>query len=994
MRKLTQTLLFFCLIGNYLSAQRTINGQVTNEAGETLIGASVLVPETSIGTITDYDGNYELDVPEETTHLIFSYTGYATQKFGVWNNSTLDVTLSESAALLDEVVVIGYGTTSKRNLTDNVVKLTAKDIEGVPVANFQSTMSGKAAGVRITPTNGKVDAGLNISIRGIASISAGSQPLYVLDGVPLININESTAAGSNMNPLLSLSATEIESIDILKDASSAAIYGARGANGVVLITTKRGKKGKAVVSLNASTGMSQPTNLVKWLNTEQYLELFREAAAYQEGWGPDYIEELFVDLAGGTEVGTVDTDWNDVAFRDGTQSNVDASISGGDEKTTYYFGGSFNDTKGILLGNNLDRISGRVNVKHDFNNLLTAGLNIGYSKTSIDRINNDNAFTTPLQAIAQSPLSPPRLEDGTPFDGTLYPNFLLEEDHGGIKTNLRRVTGKAFAELRILDNLKFNSDLGYDMSLTTENQFRGSLTPFQSTNGEAFSLSATTESYVFANYFTLNQALGTNNLVNLVVGMEYNDTDRSVTSVTGNEFPSDDLQTINSAAEITAGEGLFTEYNFLSYFARATFVFRDKYFLKGSIRRDGSSRFGRNNRFGTFPAVSVGWIISEEGILKNSKALSFLKLRASYGQLGNSEIGNFPSQFLFGGVSYNQRPGLAPTQPGNDNLTWEKSNQFDLGLEFGLFDNKITGELDYYNKQTDGLLFEVPLPGSAGASSINQNIGELESKGIELILSTEVFARNKFNWHTSFNIAKNNIEIINLPNDNADIILGRNINRVGESVLSFYMPEYAGVDPDNGDALYYINGTEGDRTTTNDVGEAERIVAGQPNPDWIAGLTNRLSFGGVDLDFTFVGEWGASIYNGGGRFQSANGNFEDNQTIDQLNRWQNPGDITNVPQARLFGFNGYAHSTRWLEAVDFIRLRHITLGYTLPTDLVAKAGLQSAKIYVTGVNLLTFTDYTGYDPEGRDDSGGYNGGQAFYSSPLAKTVSFGVNLNF
>ena len=424
---------------------------------------------------------------------------------------------------------------------------------------------------------------------------------------------------------------------------------------------------------------------------------------------------------------------------------------------------------------------------------------------------------------------------------------------------------------------------------------------------------------------------------------------------------------------------------------------RDKYFLKGSIRRDGSSRFGRNNRFGTFPAVSVGWIISEEGVLKNSKNLSFLKLRASYGQLGNSEIGNFPSQFLFGGVSYNQRPGLAPTQPGNDDLTWEKSNQFDVGIEFGLFNNKITGELDYYNKITDGLLFQVPLPGSTGATFINQNAGELENKGVELILNAEVFARNKFTWNTSFNIAKNDIEIINLPNDNADIIGGQNISRVGESVLSFFMPEYAGVDPANGDALYYINSEEGSRATTNDVAEAERIVAGQPNPDWIAGMTNRLSLAGFDLEFTFVGEWGASIYNAGGVFQSVNGNFEDNQTIDQLDRWQQPGDITDVPQARLFGFNGSAQSTRWLEAADFIRLRNLTLGYTLPSEIVAKVGLQSAKIYITGVNLLTFTDYTGYDPEARADVGnnaGFAFGQAFYSAPLAKTISFGVNLNF
>ena len=488
--------------------------------------------------------------------------------------------------------------------------------------------------------------------------------------------------------------------------------------------------------------------------------------------------------------------------------------------------------------------------------------------------------------------------------------------------------------------------------------------------------------------------MGEGNDLNLVLGMEFNNSDRKFTSVTGTEFPSDDFQTVNSAAEITAGSGSITADNFLSYFARATYILKNKYFIKGSIRRDGSSRFGSNNRFGTFPAVSAGWIVSEENFLKGSNSLSFLKLRASYGQLGNSEIGNFPSRFLFGGVSYNQRPGIAPTQPGNNDLTWEKSKQLDLGVEFGFINNRISGEIDYYTKETDGLLFSVPLPGSSGATSINQNIGVLESKGIELVLNTENFSTDQFSWETSFNLAKNVNEIISLPNDDADIITGRNINRTGEAVLSFYLPEYAGVDPDNGDALYYINGENTGRETTNDIGEAERIVAGNPSPEWIGGLTNTLTYGGISLEFTFMGEWGANIYNSGGRFQSANGNFEDNQTKDQLTRWQQPGDITEVPQARLFGFNGYGHSTRWLQSADFIRLRNLTLGYSLPSSMLESVGFSYARIYLTGINLLTFTDYPGYDPEARADSGNFNNGQAFYSAPQAKTVSIGVNINF
>lgn len=1002
MKNVNRTLLCLlcCAFSLTAMAQTKVQGKVTDTDGESLIGVNILVQGTATGTVTDLDGDYTIDVPSSDAILIFTYTGFETQEIKVGTQSIINVALEEGSQLLDEVVVVGYGSSSKRNLTDNVSKIGGDALENIPISNFQTGMSGRAAGVQVTPNNGKVDAGMNIRVRGTASISAGTDPLYVIDGIPLINIDESSGSAGPLNPLLSLSPTEIASIEILKDASSAAIYGARGANGVVLITTKTGQKGRPSVSLNVSTGTSSPTNTVEWLNTEQYLEFFREAAA---NTGEEaYIEDLFIDLSGDQPVGFYDTDWNDVTFRDGSQQNVDFSISGGDGKTTYYFGGAYNDTKGIIIGNNLDRLSGRINVSHRLSNRFKAGLNLGVSRTSVDRVSNDNAFTTPLQAIAQSPLSPARLPDGTPFTGTLYPNFLLENDFADLNSVIRRVTGKAYGEYNILSNLKFNSDFGYDLSYTTEDQFRGSQTPFQSTNGEAYAQTSITESYIFSNYLTLNQELGNSSLLTVVAGMEYNDTDRKFTSVTGTEFPSDDFQTINSAAEITEGEGLITAFNFLSYFGRATFMINDKYVLKASIRRDGSSRFGSNNRFGTFPAVSAGWIISEEDFFGSGNTLSFLKLRASYGQLGNSEIGNFPSRFLFQGVSYNQRPGIAPTQPGNNDLTWEKSTQTDIGIEFGFLNNRISGELDYYTKNTDGLLFEVPLPGSSGSISINQNIGLLESRGVELVLNTENIVGNDFSWSTSFNIANNNNEIIALPNDDSDIITGRNINRVGASVLSFYLPEYAGVDPDNGDALYYINGEGTGRETTNSIGQANRIVAGQPNPEWIAGLTNTFSYKGIDLTFTFVGEWGASIYNAGGRFQAANGNFEDNQSIDQLNRWQNPGDITDVPQARLYGFNGYGHSTRWLDDASFIRLRNLTLGYNIPKTVIDRIGFSAVKVYVSGTNLLTFTDFPGYDPEARldsfdadlDEPSGLASGQSFYSAPLAKTFAVGLNINF
>jgi TonB-linked SusC/RagA family outer membrane protein len=767
---------------------------------------------------------------------------------------------------------------------------------------------------------------------------------------------------------------------------------------VVLITTKKGKAGKTTVSLNVSSGVSSPTNLLTFLNGAEYKELFTEAAINSFGAedGLAEAEATFDFLANGTDWrnGAVDTDWNKLAFRDGSQSDVDLSVSGGDQKTQYFFGGSLNKTKGIILGNDLERISARLNIKHQISSKLNAGMNLGVSKTKVERVDNDNSFTTPLQAIAQSPLSPAYNDDGTPNANTLYANFLLEDVYANYTTNVRRITGKVFAEYSFVKNFRFNSDLGYDLSNQTEDQYRGSLTPFMSTNGYGYNSNATSENYIWSNYVTYNKELSQYSLLNIVVGQEFNNSDRSFNSVTGTQFPSDDFQSISSAAEVTAGRGDNSRYNFLSYFSRISLNINDKYFVKASIRRDGSSRFGSNQRYGIFPAVSLGWILSEESFLKNNQTLSFLKLRGSFGQLGNSEIGNFASKTLYNGVSYNKISGIRLVQPGNNDLTWEKSNQLDLGIEFGLFKDRIFGELDFYSKNTDGLLFRVPLPGSSGQTELNKNIGALESKGVEFVLNSKNIISKEVRWNTNLNVSKNSNKIKSLPNSNADIINGESINRVGEAVSSFYLVEFAGADPNTGDALFFKDGLGTE--TTADYAEANRVIAGNPQPNWIAGLTNEFSFKGFTLSFTFVGEWGASIYNGGGVYQSSSADFFDNQTRDQLNRWQKPGDVTKVPQARLYGQNGTAQSTRYLEKADFIRLRNIMLSFDVPTSITNKAKISSARLYISGVNLLTFTDYTGYDPESRADVSGYgfDNGWNFYSAPQAKTTSLGINVNF
>ena len=898
---------------------------------------------------------------------------------------------------IDEVIVVGYGKSTKAKLTDNVAKISSESIKEIPNANFQNAIVGKAAGVRVNQTNGKLESGFNINVRGSASISAGTSPLYVIDGIPMINSDESTN-GAPVNPLVTLSATEIESIEILKDASSAAIYGSRGSNGVVLITTKTGKKGKPRLNLNLSQGFSAPTNKLKWLNAKQYVELFLEAGRNSSWADEDYVKGRLNGYSNNTDwsKGVIDTDWQDYIFQKGSVRDADFSVSGGDDKYNYMFTASNNETKGIIRSNDLDRNTARLNISANPTEKLKLGLSLGFSRTSIDRVSNDNQFTTPMQAVALAPISPAYV-DGSPFDGTTYANFLLEDENAYYNTLIKRITGKVFGEYKILKNLVFHSDFGYDNYDQKEVNFRGRKTPFMSTNGYVFNSFVDSENIVFSNYLNYNLKLGSHNF-EAIAGTELNKNKRKYSSVTGIKFPSDDFQTIDSAGEISDGEGNISEYAFFSYFGRLNYDFDGKYLLKASIRRDGSSRFGSANRYGVFPAFSAGWVISKEDFLSSSNIISLLKLRASWGKTGNAEIGNFASRDLWGANSYKQLPGYSANQPENKDLTWEKSTQTDFGLDFGLFSNRISGEIDYYDKKTEGLLFYQNIPYTSGYSNIYRNIGDLSNKGFEFVLNTKNFKTQDFSWESSFNLANNNNKVTSLPDNNADVVVGNVIRRVGERLDSFYLVEYAGVDSANGDALFYKNTLNADgsrdRSTTNDYSEAQRVIAGSSTPDWIAGFTNNIDYKNFDFSFTFQGEFGASIYNAGGIYQSANADWFDNQTVDQMNRWQKPGDITMVPQARLGDGNGTQNSTRYLEKANFIRLRNISLGYSLDKNLTADWGISKIRFYVSAINALTFTKYSGYDPEARSDTARGGGGSTFYSAPPAKTVTFGINVNF
>jgi TonB-linked SusC/RagA family outer membrane protein len=996
--------------------QLNISGKVTDRDGEALIGASVMVKGTTNGTVSDIDGNFKLSAAGDAT-LVVSYTGFSTLEVPVNNQTNITIPMQPGIDLT-EVLVTGYGTAIKRELTGNIAKIRTEDIKDMPVTSFDQAMQGKAAGVQITSGNGKLGQAVQIRVRGQSSVSASNEPLIVIDGIPATTADLGSFGGAT-NPLSDINPQDIASIEILKDASAAAIYGARAANGVVLVTTKRGKTGRTSVNYGFQYGESNPARLLEFLNTEQYLKLYRQAAAASdriEGLAasdPDsytaYMEDFFQTQSLGT-LGTdkaEDTNWGKLAYQDAPMQQHDLNISGGNDKTTFYMSGQWFDQKGILIGNALNRITGRINVDHQAYKWLKVGFNTSLSRSFNERISGDRQFDNPMQIVALPPMTPANDPDtglpvGTPpgdISIPVYYNPLINLGNAYYNTNTNRNLSSVYAQVSILDGLSFRSEFALDLLDQQEELYYNSKTQrnFGAPLGLGQNLFTRVENYNTNNYFTYNTGFGKTKL-DLTAGMAYQQSQQKTNFIEGQDFPSDAYRQIASAARKTDGESTETNFRFLSYFARANVKLADKYLVGVSVRTDGSSRFGKESRYGFFPAASLGWIVSEEGFLQNINAISFLKVRASYGRTGNAEIGNFPQLGLFqGDAGYNGAPGQRPSQLGNPDLSWETTDQFDAGIDFGLFKDRITGEIDFYSKSTTGLLLNVNIPSTTGFATQFRNVGKLTNQGIEVVLNTDVLS-GAFRWRTSLNFAANKNEITDLQGQIIEAGLN-NMSRAveGQPLGTYFTAEYAGVDPANGDALWYKNATEGNRETTNTYSQAQRVVVGSPLPDWIGGVTNTFSYKGLELSVLFSAVIGNELnFYGVGRFSSANARFEDNQTVDQLNAWTAQNTNTNIPEARLFYNNGAQPSSRFIQDGSFVRLRNATLSYNFPKSLTSKAKIQSLRVFVTGQNLLTWTNYIGWDPEVNADDIVTNIAQGydFYTAPQPRTILAGFNIGF
>lgn len=1028
MRKLLGLTLSFLLLVSQLWAQtKEVSGKVTDaKDGSPIAGATITANGRSVG-VTSATGEFSVKVPSNTRKLAFSSIGFTDAEVSIGEAGPITVSMSQGESKsLNEVVITGYGSQIKRDVTGNIARIKAKDIENMPTPTVDAALQGKAAGVYVNSQSGKLGQSVSVRIRGNSSISAGNQPLYVVDGVP-ITTNSQSSYGGATNPLVDLNPNDIESIEVLKDASAGAIYGSRAANGVVLITTKKGKSGKTSINFNYQTGFSESTRRVPFANSEQYAQLLLEGAAYLDAKNGIPTNDPFSDTEYAKGVmsyysyGQWDTDptktyeWQDVIFQKGSYNQADLQLSGGNDKTKFYISGQYLNQKGIIIGNNLERMSARLNLDQKATNWLNLGLNMNFARTVNRRLPDDNAFSNPLQSVALMPMTPSKdpttgLPAGTPpgdVNIPLYYNPQISVDYARYVDESFRNFSNGFATVKIIPGLTFQSEFGMDIlnqlaegyfqSQTRRNQTRA-------TRGLGSNNSTFIFNYNTNNYFNYDKTFGKSDIT-ATLGMQYQQSRAKFNFVEGLDFPSDSYQRIASAATISGGSSSESNFRFLSYFLRTNYKFDGKYLVSLSGRIDGSSRFGVNNRYGFFPAASAGWVITEEKFMRNVKHLSFLKLRASYGIVGNAEIGNFPQLgLLTGSASYVGIGGQAPSQIGNPDLKWETNKQFDIGLDFGLVNNRLTGEIDYYYRKSEDLLLNVNIPSSTGFNSVVRNLGTMENQGFEFVLNAQNFV-GKFTWTTSLNLGYNKGKILDIDGQVIEGGVG-SINRAmeGQPLGVFYTVEYAGVNSQNGDAQFYLNTkkTDGslDRSllSNSQYNQAQRVVVGDPNPDVIAGVTNTFGYKGFDLSIFFNGVFGnqVSVY-GMGQYSMANAIYEDNQTADQMQRWTKPGDITRVPQARYYEGNGNQASSRFIVDGSFVRLRTVNLGYTFSKAMLNRIKVERIRVYVSAQNLLTFTNnYPLWDPEVNADSFDSNisKGNDFYTPPQPRTILFGLNIGF
>ena len=950
-----------------------LTGQVTDESGSPIPGVTVSIKGKQVGTITDLNGSFTLEVNEGDV-LIFSFIGYQTKTITIVDQKVVNITLVESVQQLDEVVITGYGMQRVKDVTGSISNISTDDIESRPMLQFQDALQGKAAGVQIISPSGKPQSGAFIRIRGTTSIDGSSEPLYVVDGVPSENMQ-------NINP------NDIESITILKDASAAAIYGSSGANGVVIINTKRGINKKPTVEFNSYFGFSKVMKYIDVLNSQEYIDLMDEL-----GLSTDWSQY------------TAHTNWQDEVLRTAGNSSYQLSLSGSDDKTNYYISGNWTKQDGIVRNNTADRYSGKINFDRQVNSWLKAGTSILYSKWHDVNITDNigagrggvilGMLTTP-EVIGI--FNPDGTYTGNPLQ-TSWENPVASTDAPEQDYYQTRFQGNFYVEANITKSLKFKSLISLE---TSNGKFNYFLDPYKTdwgrvNQGTAEESSDKTEYWLSENTIRFNKKFGKHTFAALA-GFIVSNRQYNSLFVRTTHFANTAVKTIDGGAIIEDVSSSYTERSNLSQIARINYDFNNKYLITANFRADASSVFGPGQRWGYFPSFSAGWRISEEAFLSGIDALNDLKLRIGWGEVGNDRIQEY-AWYGTVGTGYNYViggtivPGISIETMENKDLKWETTSQTDIGLDVFLFNYRLGLTFDAYLKNTSDLLLSMPVPRSTGFESTIQNVGKIQNKGIEILITTKNFV-NEFKWNTDFNISFNKNEVIYLNEQiiNSGWIYQRGnvaIAKEGKPMGSFYGYVAEGVDPATGLMIY--KDVNGDGEFTPD----DKQIIGDANPKFIYGLNNTFSYKGFDLSIFLQGVYGNDIFNAT-RIETESMNDFKSQQATVLNRWKNPGDVTNMPAATLGDKYNSELSTRFIEDGSYLRIKSLTLSYTLAQSVIGKLKLSKLRFYVTGENLYTFTNYSGYDPE-VNAFGGDNLAQGidFGTYPQSRNIIFGLNLSF
>ncbi|GIV36833.1 MAG: SusC/RagA family TonB-linked outer membrane protein [Cyclobacteriaceae bacterium] len=984
--------LFVSVIFSALALQaqeRVVRGKVTSaEDGSPLPGVNVIVKGTTVGTSTDSDGNYSISVPASGNTLVFSFIGLLETEVAIGARTVIDVQMQPDVKQLSEIVITGYGTTLKKEFSGSAANISSENISKLPSLSVNQALQGQASGVMVTANSGTPGGGISVRVRGQSTINGNSNPLYVIDGVPVVadNISQDGFGGQVQNALAGLNPQDIERIEVLKDASTTAIYGTRGANGVVLITTKRGQAGKSTFNVNVWTGVAEPTNTVKKVSAREWVDIKNEARV-NSGLPPLPDNAYF-----GWD-GVTDTDWINEVFRKARISEYQLNAQGGDERTRYYFSGSYRDEEGTMIGSSYRRGTIRLNLDHKASEIFSFGTSLFMASDLNQRIQNDNnIYGIYSAAILTPPLRRIRDDNGNYLDA--LPTFNTNPVRDALlprfdnKTN--KFIGNLYTDFKIMDGLNFRTDFSYDWNTITEDHYAPASTAIGRPVGDGNYNYRQIGTYIIEPTLRYAKNIGGVHSLNAVVGSTFQDRRAINSIVRGNGFAKEELTYLTSAATIYDGTSNRVEYSLNSVFGRINYAFKEKYLASVSVRRDGSSRFGANQRFGTFYAFSAGWNFSDEAFMENINWLSLGKLRASYGTTGNDGIGDFRFVGAWSGSgNYLDQPAFVPTQIENKELRWENTSTLDVGLELSLFNNRLDLNIGYFKRNTKDLLFFAPLPQSTGFNGVWDNIGEIENKGVEIDFNANVLSTSwGLKWKFFGNISFLRNKVVSLVDLNFVRSGFASIYQVGKPLNTFWGLKFLGVDPATGESIWQDTNNDGVITVDDET------VIGDHQPDYLGGFTNSFTYKGFTLDIFFQFVQGVDIYNNTLQF-TTNPAANWGMSVEMRRRWRQPGDITDIPKPMtVAGLNGNDNS-RFISDGSYLRLKNILLAYDLPASLVSKAKLRNVRVYVSGMNLLTFTRYNGADPEVSVFADTNTAqGTDFLTFPQSKLYQVGLNIGF